>query len=103
MGIKHIPRLLGPGLNKAGKFPTMLTHSDDMVGKVNDIKATVKFQMKKVLCLNVAVGNVGMTEDQLVFNIHLSINFLVSLLKKHWQNVRSLYIKSTMGPAIRLY
>merc|ERR1712187_1093436 len=47
--IKQIPRLLGPGLNKAGKFPTMLTHSDDMVGKVNDIKATVKFQMKKVL------------------------------------------------------
>merc|ERR1711876_69316 len=101
--IKQIPRLLGPGLNKAGKFPTMLTHSDDMVGKVNDIKATVKFQMKKVLCLNVAVGNVAMSDDELVFNIHLSINFLVSLLKKHWQNVRSLYIKSTMGPAIRLY
>merc|ERR1712179_380906 len=51
--IKQIPRLLGPGLNKAGKFPTMLTHSDDMVGKVNDIKSTIKFQMKKVLCLAV--------------------------------------------------
>merc|ERR1712203_624993 len=46
--IKQIPRLLGPGLNKAGKFPTMLTHQDDMLGKVNDIKATIKFQMKKV-------------------------------------------------------
>merc|ERR1712157_76142 len=55
--IKQIPRLLGPGLNKAGKFPTMLTHTDDMEGKVNDIRSTVKFQMKKVLCLNVAVGN----------------------------------------------
>merc|ERR1712055_1171640 len=101
--IKQIPRLLGPGLNKAGKFPTMLTHSDDMVGKVNDIKATVKFQMKKVLCLNVAVGNVGMTEDQIVQNLNLSINFLVSLLKKNWQNVKSLYIKSTMGTPQRLY
>merc|ERR1712043_112810 len=101
--IKQIPRLLGPGLNKAGKFPTMLTHSDDMVGKVNDIKATVKFQMKKVLCLNVAVGNVGMTEDQIVQNLNLSINFLVSLLKKNWQNVKSLYIKSTMGAPQRLY
>merc|ERR1712149_91211 len=101
--IKQIPRLLGPGLNKAGKFPTMLTHSDDMVGKVNDIKATVEFQMKKVLCLNVAVGNVGMTEDQIVQNLNLSINFLVSLLKKNWQNVKSLYIKSTMGAPQRLY
>merc|ERR1712159_381145 len=101
--IKQIPRLLGPGLNKAGKFPTMLTHQDDMVGKVNDIKATVKFQMKKVLCLNVAVGNVSMTEDQIVQNLNLSINFLVSLLKKNWQNVKSLYIKSTMGTPQRLY
>merc|ERR1712140_2822 len=95
--IKQIPRLLGPGLNKAGKFPTMLTHQDDMLGKVNDIKATIKFQMKKVLCLNVAVGNVDMSEDQLVQNLNLSINFLVSLLKKNWQNVKSLTINASMG------
>merc|ERR1712027_302675 len=101
--IKQIPRLLGPGLNKAGKFPTLLTHQDDMQAKINDLQATIKFQMKKVLCLNVAVGNVGMTEDELVQNIHLAVNFLVSLPKKHWQNVRSLYIKSTMGPPQRLY
>merc|ERR1712029_878617 len=80
--IKQIPRLFGPGLNKAGKFPALLTHNDNMEAKVIDLKPTIKFQMKKVLCLNVAVGNVGMTEDELVFNIHLSINFLVSLLKK---------------------
>merc|ERR1712010_25305 len=90
--IKQIPRLLGPGLNKAGKFPTLLTHQDDMMAKIADLQSTIKFQMKKVLCLNVAVGNVNMTEDELVQNIHLAVNFLVSLLKKHWQNVRSLYI-----------
>lgn len=101
--IKQIPRLLGPGLNKAGKFPSMLTHQDDMVAKVNDIKANVKFQMKKVLCLAVAVGNVEMTEDQIVQNLNLSINFLVSLLKKNWQNVKSLYIKSTMGTPQRIF
>merc|ERR1711931_110380 len=101
--IKQIPRLLGPGLNKAGKFPTMLTHQDDMLGKVNDIKATIKFQMKKVPCLNVAVGNVGMSDDQLVQNLNLAINFLVSLLNKNWQNVKSLTIKSTMGKPQRIY
>merc|ERR1712157_272025 len=58
--IKQIPRLLGPGLNKAGKFPTLVTHSDNLSQKVLDLKSTIKFQMKKVLCLSVAVGNVGM-------------------------------------------
>merc|ERR1739844_890443 len=87
--IQQIPRLLGPGFNKAGKFPSLVTHSDDLNAKV--------------LCLSVAVGHVGMAEDDLVQNVHLAMNFLVSLLKKHWQNVRSLHIKSTMGPVQRLY
>merc|ERR1712189_53168 len=101
--IRQIPRLLGPGLNKAGKSPAILGAGDDMVAKIGEMKATIKFQMKKVLCLAVAVGDVTMGDDQLVQNINMSINFLVSLLKKQWQNVRSLHIKSTMGPAIRLY
>merc|ERR1711976_482800 len=37
--IKQIPRLLGPGLNKAGKFPTMVTHADDLEEKCNVLKA----------------------------------------------------------------
>ncbi|CAN7993371.1 hypothetical protein HPB47_026515 [Ixodes persulcatus] len=101
--IKQIPRLLGPGLNKAGKFPTLLTHNESMMAKLDEVKATIKFQMKKVLCLAVAVGNVKMSPDELAQNINLAINYLVSLLKKNWQNIRSLHIKSTMGPPQRLY
>merc|ERR1712186_21560 len=101
--IRQIPRLLGPGLNKAGKFPTILASGENMLEKIEDMKCTIKFQMKKVLCLAVAVGDVSMSDDALVQNINMSINFLVSFLKKQWQNVRSLHIKTTMGPAIRLY
>jgi len=101
--IKQIPRLLGPGLNKAGKFPALLSHNENMVAKIDEVKATIKFQMKKVLCLAVGVGHVSMTAEELVMNISLSINFLVSLLKKNWQNVRSLHIKSSMGAPYRLY
>ncbi|GME87386.1 unnamed protein product [Ambrosiozyma monospora] len=101
--IKQVPRLLGPQLSKAGKFPTPVSHNDDLYSKVNDVKSTIKFQLKKVLCLAVAVGNVEMEEDALVSQILMAINFLVSLLKKNWQNVGSLVIKSTMGPAFRLY
>jgi len=101
--IKQIPRLLGPGLSKAGKFPTPVSHAEDLAQKVTDVKCTIKFQLKKVLCLGVAVGNVGMTEDQLIGNIMLAINYLVSLLKKGWQNVGSLTIKASMSPPKRLY
>lgn len=129
--IKQIPRLLGPGLSKglsfsltsftsllsyihpiqilittlytAGKFPTPISHNEDLNAKITEVKSTIKFQLKKVLCLGVAVGNVGMTEDELISNIMLAINYLVSLLKKGWQNVGSLTVKASMSPPKRLY
>ena len=101
--IKQIPRILGPGLNKAGKFPSLLTHNENMAAKVGEVKSTIKFQMEKALCLAVAVGPMKMTDGELVYNIHLAVNFLVSLLKKNWQNVGALYIKSTMGKPQCLY
>ena len=54
---------------------------------MNETKATVKFQLKKVLCMGVAVGNLSMEEKHIFQNVQMSVNFLVSLLKKNWQNV----------------
>lgn len=101
--IKQIPRILGPGLNKAGKFPTTLDENDILQDKIDTIKATIKFQMKKVTCLSLAVANVNMSQDEIILNIQLAVNFLVSLLKKAWQNIKVVYIKSSMGPPFQIH
>ena len=41
-------RLLGPGLNKANA-PTLVQQSEELSGKVDEVKATIKFQLKKVV------------------------------------------------------
>lgn len=46
--IKQIQKVLGRGLNKAGKFPSPLQHGDNIVAKVEELRSTIKFQMKKV-------------------------------------------------------
>mmetsp|Transcript_15471 Transcript_15471/g.34150 ORF Transcript_15471/g.34150 Transcript_15471/m.34150 type:complete len:218 (-) Transcript_15471:42-695(-) len=101
--IPQIPRLLGPGLNKAGKFPTLVTQAENLSAKIDEIRSQVKFQLKKVLCMGVAVGNVDMSPDELRHNIIMAINFLTSLLKKNWNNIKTLHIKSTMGKVQRIY
>jgi len=101
--IKQIPRILGPGLNKAGKFPGLLSHDDSISGKISELQSTIKFQMKKVLTLGTAIGNVSMDKEDIVQNAITAVNFFVSLLKKNWQNIKSLNLKSTMGPVQRLY
>jgi len=44
--------------------------------------------MKKVMCMSLAVANVTMTNAEIALNVQLAVNFLVSLLKKNWQNIK---------------
>ena len=103
--IRKIPRLLGPGLNKAGKFPSVYNAGEDIAARCLDLKQAVKFQLKskKTTCMGVAIAHVGMKAPDASANIILAVNFLVSLLPKNWQNVKRLYIKSTMGPSHRIF
>lgn len=100
---RKIPRVLGPTLTKIGMFPQVITHDQPLADKIEEIKSSVKFQLKKVLCISVAVGNEKLSKDQIQENMVSSINFLVSLLKKGWNNIKSLNIKTTMGKPYKLY
>ena len=101
--VRQLPKLGGPFLTKWGKFPTVVQSNDDVKVKIEEGLQTVKFQLKKVLCLGVAVANVAMNEEQIRQNMNMSINYLVSLLKKGWNNIKSLYIRTTMGAPVKLF
>ena len=101
--VRQLPKLGGPFLTKWGKFPTVIQTNDDVKLKIEEGLQTVKFQLKKVLCLGVAVANAGMTEEQIRQNLNMSIKYLVSLLKKGWNNIKSLYVRTTMGHPVKLF
>ncbi len=101
--IKQIPRLLGPGLNRAGKFPAAISPGEQLTDKVEEARHQIKFALKKVMGLNTAIANVTMSKDEIQRNIVLALNFLASLLKKNWQNMGAVYVKSTFGPSHQIY
>ena len=101
--VSQLPKLGGKFFAKWGKFPFVIKGNEQVKVKVDEQLASVKFQLKKVLCLGVAVGNVDMTEEQIRQNLNMTINLLVSLLKKGWNNIKSLYIKTTMGKPVSLF
>ncbi|CAD8173266.1 unnamed protein product [Paramecium pentaurelia] len=101
--MKVIPRLVGNVFTKIGKFPIAIPETESVGSKVNEVKSSVKFQLKNTLSLGTAFGTDEMTEDQLRQNLSTTINFLVSLLKKGWQNVGTLHIKTSMGKPIKIY
>ncbi|KAJ7065746.1 60S ribosomal protein L10A [Mycena amicta] len=70
--IKQIPRLLGPAhlLQPVNSRPP-ISHAEDLSNKPNEVCSTIKFQLKKLLCLCVAIGHVQMTEDAVLSNVTL--------------------------------
>jgi len=100
--IKKIPVVLGPVLNRIGKFPQPVTHNDNLTKKIDDVRGSVKWQLKKVTNLNVAAANEKMTDEEIRQNVVMSLNFLASLLKKQWHNIKAVNMKTTMGKAVKL-
>ena len=100
--VKKIPLILGPVLNRIGRFPAPVTHNESLTKKIEDVRGSVKWQLKKVTNLNVAAGNEKMTDEELRQNLVMSLNFLASLLKKQWHNIKGVNIKTTMGKSVRV-
>eukprot|EP00824_Muranothrix_gubernata_P017305 TRINITY_DN35538_c0_g1_i1.p1 TRINITY_DN35538_c0_g1~~TRINITY_DN35538_c0_g1_i1.p1 ORF type:complete len:264 (+),score=45.61 TRINITY_DN35538_c0_g1_i1:43-834(+) len=101
--VKQVPKLCGPILNRIGRFPVAISHSEPLEKKLKEIQSSVKFQLKKVLCMGIAIANVGLSKEEIRQNIVIALNFLISLLKKGWNNIKTLYIKTTMGKSYRIH
>lgn len=46
------------------------------------------------MCLSVAVANVEQPKNEIELNVQLAANFLASLLKKNWQNIKVNFVAS---------
>ena len=75
----------------------MLSHNENTVAKVDEVESMIRYQMKKVLCLALAVGHMKMTDNESVSNLNLAVEFLMSSFEKPWQIIWAFYIESTMG------
>merc|ERR1712196_268409 len=98
-----IPRLIGPGLSKAGKFPFILAANETLTNKREEAYSSLRIQQKKSNSIGSAVGDVKMDDANLLLNIQSSIAFHAHIIPKGWQNIKAIYLKSTMGKVQRLF
>jgi len=105
--IRRIPRLLGPGLNKLGKFPDAVDPDDDLLQKVIQLKRTIHLSCGKTIHASAAVGNVNQPMPHIVENILSTLNAFANGLdsgeKRGWYRIKQVVLKSTMGPPHLIY
>jgi large subunit ribosomal protein L1 len=96
-------RVLGPrGLMPSPRSGTVTT---DISSAVREFKAgKIEFRNDKGGNVAVPVGKIGFTEEQLVENINVFLNYLRSLKPATAKGtyIRSITVSATMSPGIRI-
>jgi len=100
--MQDIGRYLGTVLGPRGKMPTPLQPDDDVVETVNRMKNTVQVRSGERRTFHTRVGAENMDADAIADNIDVILRRLFTDLEKGPQNIDSVYVKTTMGPAVEV-
>ncbi len=100
--MQDIGRYLGTVLGPRGKMPTPLQPDDDVVETVNRMKNTVQVRSGERRTFHTRVGAEDMDADGIATNIDVILRRLFTDLEKGPQNIDSVYVKTTMGPAVEV-
>jgi len=96
-----IGRTLGVIFGPRDKMPEPVPPSADPAKILERLKRTVKVRSKSTT-LWVKVGNEKMPPREIAENAYTVIRAVERSLERGWQNIASIYVKTTMGPAVRV-
>lgn len=98
-----IGRRLGVVLGPRGKMPRPLPPGSDPTNLINAMKRSVRIRSKSARTLHAAVGTRKMSPEQLAGNIDAVLTRIVGKLERGRSNIESVYVKTSMGPSVRLW
>jgi large subunit ribosomal protein L1 len=98
----QVGRFLGPRLGPRGRMPTPIPGGTDIRPIVERLRNSVKVRTKDKKTFHVKVGSTKMPPEQIAENIDAVLKKIEGALEQGAMNIRSVYVKTTMGPAERL-
>lgn len=98
-----VGRVAGPILGPRGKMPTPVPPQAPVDTVIERERRAVVLRSRDKMFCHVMVGKEKMTDEQVTQNIETVINNLVAATKRGYGNIKSIYLKTTMGEAVKLY
>ena len=98
----RIGKVLGVILGPRGKMPKPIPPGGDPCPIVKNLKRTVRMRSRDKRTFHVPVGTKDMVPEDIAKNIEEVLKRLEHKLERGLQNIESIYVKTTMGPAVRI-
>jgi large subunit ribosomal protein L1 len=97
-----IGKQLGPVLGPRAKVPKPIPPTADPRPIIERSRKIVRIRTREQPTLHVLVGTESMTDEQLADNIRTVLDVIEHKLERGLHQVGSLYIKTTMGKAVKI-
>ncbi|MCE7747904.1 MAG: 50S ribosomal protein L1 [Candidatus Heimdallarchaeota archaeon] len=97
-----IGRSLGKFLGPRGKMPRPLPPTAPIKPLINDFQTTIQIRLRQSPVIHARIATIAMENDSIVENALTVVRNIENRLEKGENNIRTIYIKSTMGPAIKV-
>jgi large subunit ribosomal protein L1 len=98
-----IGKRLGVVLGPRGKMPRPLPPGSDPSNAIQALKRSIRVRSKGNRTLHAAVGTRSMPPADTAQNIDALLQRIVGKLERGRNNIESVYVKTTMGPSVRLW
>jgi len=100
--MQNIGRYLGTVLGPRGKMPDPISPDDDVVEMVDRMRKSVQIRSGDRRTFHTRVGAEDMSAEDIGDNIDVILRRLHADLEKGPMNIDSVYVKTTMGPAVEV-
>ncbi len=97
-----IGKRLGIILAPRGKMPKPIPPGSDPKTVIEKLKVSVTVRTRDKKTFHLPIGTKEMTPEQLAENLDAVIKRLTSKLERGKMNIRSAYVKTTMGPSFKV-
>ncbi|WP_455645157.1 50S ribosomal protein L1 [Methanosphaera sp.] len=97
-----VGRFLGPVLGPRKKMPKPIPASANPEVILGRLRSTIKIRVKDQPIIQSIVGSEDMTEAEVAENIDAIMDVLDRKLEKGSKQIKSMYLKTTMGPVTRV-
>ena len=97
-----VGKVLGAVLGPRGRMPTPVPPSVNIADAITKQRKTILVRTRNQPVLQCRIGTEDMSDEQIAENIQTVLRRLEGKLKKGLKNIRSVVIKTAMGPPIEL-
>ncbi len=97
-----VGRSLGASLGPRGKMPTPVPPNANIKEQIEKHQKIVLVRMRGQPVLQCRVGSEEMTDKEIAENVQAVVRRIEGKLKRGIKNVRSVYLKTSMGPPIKV-